>query len=84
MHSRGPNSFVFGRDGGEGNNTIVYLTQAKIIIHILNLWTSPKKTLMIHSTDRVDLETWGLTQGGVCDKDVALMGPNLDPDLIRN
>jgi hypothetical protein len=45
MRSRGPNSFAFGRDGGEGNNTIAYLRQAQIFIHILNLWTSPKKPL---------------------------------------
>ncbi len=78
MHSRGPNSFAFGRDGGEWNNTIVYLWQAQIFIHILNLWTSPKKK-PLWSTDQVDLETWGLTQGGLCDKDI-----DLDPELIGN
>jgi hypothetical protein len=26
MHSRGPNSFAFGRDGEEGNNTIVFIS----------------------------------------------------------
>lgn len=78
MHSRGPNSFAFGRDGGEWNNTIVYLRQAQIFIHILNLLDFTKKK-PLWSTDQVDLETWGLTQGGLCDKDI-----DLDPDLIGN
>jgi len=49
MHSRGPNSFAFGRDGGEGNNTIVDLRQPQIFIIIsLTSGLHQKKTLMIH------------------------------------